>query len=223
MTWNLSSRPIQMPQQTATAGYIGNNDWVAVPKATMILQCQEADARGEDCVIMMHPMEFASGNYTLAMLSDVVLSLVSLGWTSINFHTIIQEVYGDTSQYYPSFQPTFTPASSSSSSPIQGTLVVSLFSAVIIVGVLFLYLLWLVWTRYARKFSNGFGFHHTKVNGKMLFDDELSDVADDASIIDDDTIQPPYMPSGRSHNSQAKPSHPWMPTTSVDRTKFSEV
>jgi len=144
MTWNLSSRPIQMPQQTATAGYIGENDWVAVPKNISIFQCEEADALGQDCVIMMHPMEFASGNYTLAMLQDLVLTLVHQGWTSINFHTVVTEVFG-TNVGRPTAMPTIKPVdsnndSSDNSTVIKGTLLIALLSISIALGLAFLLL-----------------------------------------------------------------------------------
>jgi hypothetical protein len=94
MTWNLNTKPIRVPQQTTTAGYAGDNVWTAIPVATTIAQCEAADSRGEDCVIMMHPNEFADGVYTLAMLKQLVDTLQSDGWTSVNFHHIIMEAYG---------------------------------------------------------------------------------------------------------------------------------
>jgi len=44
---------------------------------------------------MMHPMEFASGQYTTAMLQTLLIdTLIANGWTSVNFHTIAAEVLG---------------------------------------------------------------------------------------------------------------------------------
>jgi len=95
MAWDLTKRPLQMPQQTSTANYDANNVWTATPISQTYADCVAADSRGEACVIMMHPMEFASGQYTIAMLQTLLVdTLIANGWTSVNFHTIAAEVLG---------------------------------------------------------------------------------------------------------------------------------
>eukprot|EP01042_Synura_sphagnicola_P033463 gene33463-42973_t len=104
MTYNLTTSPLKMPQQTTT-GYIGASEaWVAYHQNQTVADCVAADARGEVCVIMMHPHEFASGAYTLTMLSQLMDMLFAAGFESTNFHQIIMEAKGLTNS--PTAAPT---------------------------------------------------------------------------------------------------------------------
>ncbi len=120
MTYDLTTNPLKMPQQTTT-GYIGASEaWVAYHQNQTVADCVAADARGEVCVIMMHPHEFASGAYTLTMLSQLMDMLFAAGFESTNFHQIIMEAKGLTNP--PSAAPTQKVQSTAvpSANPTQG-------------------------------------------------------------------------------------------------------
>jgi hypothetical protein len=110
MTWDLTKDPMQLPQQATTGDYV-NNGFVKVPIATTVAACNAAATRGEVCVIMTHPHEFANGQYTLTMLNDLVSALYAAGFTSTNFHTVIYEAKGIPS-------PVVTPVASPVASPV---------------------------------------------------------------------------------------------------------
>lgn len=106
MKYNLSTPLIQMPEHTTT-GYIGAaGTWVAYHQNQTVADCVAADARGEVCVIMIHPHEFSSGAYTMTMLQQLVDSLYSLGFQPTSFHSMITQVKGSDS---PSANPTQSP------------------------------------------------------------------------------------------------------------------
>jgi hypothetical protein len=83
MSWNLTSRPLQMPQQTTTAGFVQGSDpslagsWIGIPVTQTVADCNAAAVRGEVCVIMSHPHEYALGTYTLDNLKVSLLDLFS--------------------------------------------------------------------------------------------------------------------------------------------------
>jgi hypothetical protein len=91
MPWRYSTAPLQLPQQTTTAGYGSCGQWIAVPFARIVEDCKAAAARGEVCVIMTHPQEFAEGIFTFHMLNqrvwiEMVLSYAS--WRILSTFTI---------------------------------------------------------------------------------------------------------------------------------------
>jgi hypothetical protein len=95
MTWNLASNPIQLPQQATTGEWNDNTSaFDGVATATIMSACNAAYAQGEACVIMTHPHEFANGHYTFTQLGQLVTALKAAGFTSTNFHTILNEVKG---------------------------------------------------------------------------------------------------------------------------------
>lgn len=94
MDWDLTTDPIQMPQQTQTGDYQDDGSWAAHPINQIVSECQAASSAGQVCVIMLHPEEFANGAFTLTMLGQLVNQLKAVGFTSTNFHTIINEVKG---------------------------------------------------------------------------------------------------------------------------------
>jgi hypothetical protein len=96
MNWNLTSRPLQMPEQTTTAGFVQGSDptlpgsWIGVPVSQTVADCNAAAARGEVCVIMSHPHEFALGTYTLDNLKvSYLLILVMLSYFLLLFLRLI--------------------------------------------------------------------------------------------------------------------------------------
>jgi hypothetical protein len=94
MPYDLTANPIQIPQQTTSADYADDGSWLPFSPAKTFSDCEAADARGEDCVIMIHPHEFADGVYTFTMLTQLINLFKTNGWTNVNFHTIIAEQLG---------------------------------------------------------------------------------------------------------------------------------
>jgi hypothetical protein len=95
MKWDLMANPMQMPQQANTGDWDDTKkDFVAVPISKTVADCEVAAARGEVCVIMIHPHEFANGAYSLATLAQLVQSLKNNGFTSTNFYTVMNEQLG---------------------------------------------------------------------------------------------------------------------------------
>lgn len=114
MKYDLTSNPIQLPQQTST-GVINSTtgNWTARPTETIVSDCTAASARGEVCVIQVTANEFASGAYTTDKVSELVSGLQAAGFTdSITFNTIITEVEGSS----PTRAPTQGPGETSSNS-----------------------------------------------------------------------------------------------------------
>jgi hypothetical protein len=109
MPWSYSTAPLQLPQQTTTAGYGNCGQWIAVPIARIIADCKAAAARGEVCVIMTHPQEFAQGIFTFRMLHQLIESLHVEGFTSTNFPTIITEALTARTTITPSASPSAVP------------------------------------------------------------------------------------------------------------------
>jgi hypothetical protein len=108
MTWDLTTNPMQMPQQATTGDWDDNkNDFVGVPVSRTVADCEAAAASGEVCVIMTHPHEFANGAYSLTTLAQLVQSLKAAGFTSTNFYTVMNEQLGVHSN--PTVMPTKTP------------------------------------------------------------------------------------------------------------------
>jgi hypothetical protein len=123
MAWDLTKDPMQLPQQATTGDWSdAKNDFVKVPIATTVANCNDAAARGEVCVIMTHPHEFANGQYTLTMLNDLVNTLYAAGFTSTNFHTVIYEKKGIPS---PVASPVTAPVASPVKAPTAPSPVVS--------------------------------------------------------------------------------------------------
>jgi hypothetical protein len=92
MAWDLTVNPMQMPQQATTGDFSSTvNDFVGVPVSKTVADCEAAAARGEVCVIMTHPHEFANGAYSLTTLAQLVQSLKAAGFTSTNFYTVMNE------------------------------------------------------------------------------------------------------------------------------------
>jgi hypothetical protein len=92
MKWDLMANPMQMPQQANTGDWDDTKkDFVAVPISKTVADCEVAAARGEVCVIMIHPHEFANGAYSLTTLAQLVQSLKAAGFTSTNFYTVMNE------------------------------------------------------------------------------------------------------------------------------------
>jgi hypothetical protein len=83
MTWNMTSRPLKMPQQATTAGFVngphGPSDgtWVGIPVSQTVADCNAAVAIGEVCVIMSHAHEFSLGSYTMDNLKVGFFFVVS--------------------------------------------------------------------------------------------------------------------------------------------------
>jgi hypothetical protein len=95
MTWDLTTSPMQMPQQATTGDWDDNsNGFIGVPVSRTVADCEAAAARGEVCVIMTHPHEFANGAYSLTTLAQLVQTLKAAGFTSTNFYTVMNEHSG---------------------------------------------------------------------------------------------------------------------------------
>jgi hypothetical protein len=95
MTWDLKASPMQMPQQATTGDWDDNtNGFIGVPVSRTVADCEAAAAKGEVCVIMTHPHEFANGAYSLTTLAQLVQSLKAAGFTSTNFYTVMNEQLG---------------------------------------------------------------------------------------------------------------------------------
>jgi hypothetical protein len=109
MPWSYSTAPLQLPQQTTTAGYGNCGQWIAVPVARIVADCKAAAARGEVCVIMTHPQEFAEGIFTFHMLNQLIEFLYVAGFTSTNFPTIIAEAVAARTTVTPSASPSAIP------------------------------------------------------------------------------------------------------------------
>jgi hypothetical protein len=114
MTWDLTSSPMQMPQQATTGDWEDSRGgFVGVPVSRTVADCEAAAARGEVCVIMTHPHEFTSGEYDFNTLSQLVQSLKDHGFTSTNFYTVMNEQLGgvtSTPTVKPAAAPTQAPA-----------------------------------------------------------------------------------------------------------------
>jgi hypothetical protein len=109
MTWDLTLNPMQMPQQTATGDFDdATADFIGVPVSRTVADCEAAAARGEVCVIMTHPHEFANGAYSLTTLAQLVQSLKDNGFTSTNFYTVMNEQLGGVHSN-PTVMPTKAP------------------------------------------------------------------------------------------------------------------
>jgi hypothetical protein len=107
MQWNLTMNPMQMPQQATTGDFSATiNDFVGVPVSKTVADCEAAAARGEVCVIMTHPHEFANGAYNLTTLAKLVQTLQDHGFTSTNFYNVMNEQMGIIP---PTNQPVLTP------------------------------------------------------------------------------------------------------------------
>jgi hypothetical protein len=110
MTWDLTLNPMQMPQQATTGDWSNDvSNFVGVPVSKTVADCEAAAARGEVCVIMTHPHEFANGAYNLTTLARLVQSLKSAGFTSTNFYTVMNEQLGVISRE-PTVAPTNEPS-----------------------------------------------------------------------------------------------------------------
>jgi hypothetical protein len=108
MTWDLTLNPMQMPQQATTGDWSdAKAAFVGVPVSKTVADCEAAAARGEVCVIMTHPHEFANGAYSLTTLAQLVQSLKAAGFTSTNFYTVMNEQLGVNSA--PTLLPTKAP------------------------------------------------------------------------------------------------------------------
>jgi hypothetical protein len=107
MTWDLNGSPMKMPQQATTGDWDDNtNGFVGVPVSRTVADCEAAAARGEVCVIMTHPHEFANGAYSLTTLAQLVQTLKAAGFTSTNFYTVMNEkLGGSTSTSVPTKAP----------------------------------------------------------------------------------------------------------------------
>jgi hypothetical protein len=114
MKWDLSLSPMQMPQQATTGDFSDAiHDFVGVPVSKTVSDCEAAAARGEVCVIMTHPHEFANGAYNFETLAALVQSLKDHGFTSTNFYTVMNEQLAANSAatVIPTEDPTQTPVS----------------------------------------------------------------------------------------------------------------
>jgi hypothetical protein len=110
MTWDLTLNPMQMPQQATTGDWSNDvSNFVGVPVSKTVADCEAAAARGEVCVIMTHPHEFANGAYNLTTLARLVQSLKAAGFTSTNFYTVMNEQLGVVSRE-PTMAPTNEPS-----------------------------------------------------------------------------------------------------------------
>jgi hypothetical protein len=124
MQWNLTMNPMQMPQQATTGDFSATiNDFVGVPVSKTVADCEAAAARGEVCVIMTHPHEFANGAYNLTTLARLVQTLQGHGFTSTNFYTVMNEQLRLTSppSVTPTVGPTQAPTQTASPSTIAPT------------------------------------------------------------------------------------------------------
>jgi hypothetical protein len=124
MQWNLTMNPMQMPQQATTGDFSATiNDFVGVPVSKTVADCEAAAARGEVCVIMTHPHEFANGTYNLTTLARLVQTLQGHGFTSTNFYTVMNEQLRLTSppSVTPTVGPTQAPTQTASPSTIAPT------------------------------------------------------------------------------------------------------
>jgi hypothetical protein len=109
MAWDLTLNPMQMPQQATTGDFDdATSDFVGVPVSRTVADCEAAAARGEVCVIMTHPHEFANGAYSLTTLAQLVQSLKDNGFTSTNFYTVMNEQLGGVHSN-PTVMPTKAP------------------------------------------------------------------------------------------------------------------
>lgn len=115
--------PLQLSQQTQTGDYLDSGSWAAHSIEETMADCEEATARGEVCVIMIQPYEFAAGVYNFTMLDYLIGNLTDAGYAGVNFHTIIQQVLAPTPvptaipTYYPSSLPSTVPSGSPSQEP----------------------------------------------------------------------------------------------------------
>ena len=112
MVWDMTTNPLQMPQQTSTAVYVPPGTWVASPLTSTVDDCNTAAGRGEVCVIMVHPQEFASGAYNLTMLESLLDTLMNIeGFTATSFHSMINEIVPVPHEtIIPTFLPTLIPS-----------------------------------------------------------------------------------------------------------------
>eukprot|EP00599_Poterioochromonas_sp_BG-1_P000031 CAMPEP_0173144554 /NCGR_PEP_ID=MMETSP1105-20130129/7294_1 /TAXON_ID=2985 /ORGANISM="Ochromonas sp., Strain BG-1" /LENGTH=765 /DNA_ID=CAMNT_0014058241 /DNA_START=18 /DNA_END=2315 /DNA_ORIENTATION=+ len=94
LPYSVTTSPLQLSEQTETGEYLDTGLWAANPISTTLATCETAAAAGQVCVIMTHPHEFAQGAYNWTMLQWLVNNLTDAGFTSVNFHTIIQEAKG---------------------------------------------------------------------------------------------------------------------------------
>jgi hypothetical protein len=92
MKWDLTANPMQMPQQTSTGDWDDIiRDFVAVPISKTVADCEAAAAKGEVCVILIHPHEFANGAYNFNTLTQLVQSLYDHNFTSTSFYSAMNE------------------------------------------------------------------------------------------------------------------------------------
>jgi hypothetical protein len=112
LPYSTTTNPMQLSQQATTAYptdlYPSGVLWHPLSIQQTVNACLQADARGEVCVIEIHPHEFAQGAYNFTTLENLVTALGSAGFNeSVNFHTVLKEVKGLTDS--PTLAPTFTP------------------------------------------------------------------------------------------------------------------
>ncbi len=102
MTFDVTTTPMQMPQQTELAYYNEAGTWVGLDVQAIISVCEASYLDGDEaCVIMAHPQEFASGQFTVDKLKDLTDRLKARGWTSHTFRSVA-------AHYSPS-RPTMSP------------------------------------------------------------------------------------------------------------------
>jgi len=102
MKFDVTTTPLQMPQQTELAYYTEAGTWVGQDVQTIIKQCENTYLAGDEaCVIMAHPHEFAGGQFTLDKLKDLTNGLKDSGWTGHTFGSVA-------APYIPS-RPTMSP------------------------------------------------------------------------------------------------------------------
>lgn len=109
LPYSTTTNPMQLSQQATTAELDSSGTiWHPLSIQQTVNACLQADARGEVCVIEIHPHEFAQGVYNFTTLENLVTALGVAGFNeSVNFHTVLKEVKGLTDS--PTLAPTFTP------------------------------------------------------------------------------------------------------------------
>jgi len=89
MKFNVTTTPLQMPQQTELAYYTKAGTWVGQDVQTILTQCENSYLAGDKaCVIMAHPHEFAGGQFTLNKLKDLTDRLKAQGWMGHTFGSV---------------------------------------------------------------------------------------------------------------------------------------
>lgn len=113
LTWDLTTKPIQLPQQTST-GIIGTTgSWESNSVSQIVSDCDNAASNDEVCIIRVTVNEFVSGAFSTEMLQSLITALSTAGFSnSVNFHTIISEIQASS----PSLTPTQSPVDTASNS-----------------------------------------------------------------------------------------------------------